>query len=369
MEWKQIRLIPTCLVLATAFVFPWGEVAFAQEWARKMFDHFSHDFGVLVRGQKAEHRFSFRNLYVEDVEVESVTSTCGCTMVEVTKRLLKTHETSEIIARANTIQFLGRKEATVRVRFRKPFPAEVQLHCYMYIRSDVVFEPGQFSFGTVVAGKESPAVSLTATHLARSDWQILQVQAPSYMQVSFKELGRQVGRTSYQLVAKLRPETPPGYIRDNIMLVTNDPDPRLRTLTIQVEAIVTPPLSVRPSPLLLGVLTPGQKVLRKLVVQAQDAFRITGVELPSDAFSAQWPPEANRLQVVTIEFTAPAEPGKVTGTIRLKTDLASDGVVEVPVTGHVVGAEEKDSGTSAEKAPTDAAGSSAPGATTVTDQP
>ncbi|MCS7239113.1 MAG: DUF1573 domain-containing protein [Thermoguttaceae bacterium] len=368
MEWKSIRLLASGLASLSVLILACGRTAPAQEWARKMFDHFSHDFGVLVRGQKAEHRFTFRNLYVEDVEVESVTSTCGCTVVDITKRLLKTHETSEIIARANTVQFLGRKEATVRVRFRKPFPAEVQLHCYMYIRSDVVFEPGQISFGTVIAGKESPAVSVTATHLARSDWQILELRAPSYMHATFKELSRQVGRTSYQIVARLRPETPPGYIRDNIMLVTNDPDPRLRTLTVQVEGIVSPPLSVRPSPLLLGVLTPGQKVLRKLVIQAQESFRLTGVELPSEAFIAALPEEANRLQVVVIEFTAPNTPGKITGVIRLKTDLATDGVVEVPVTGHIVTGEEKPADTSTEKPNSAPAASSPPGTSTVTDQ-
>lgn len=377
MEWKK-GFGPGIFVLAVLLWTIGGpQVAWAQEWARKMFDHFSHDFGVLVRGQKAEHRFRFRNLYVEDVEIESVTSTCGCTVPEVSKRLLKTHEVGEIIARANTTQFLGRKEATIRVRFRKPFPAEVQLHCYMYIRSDVVFEPGLFNFGTVSAGKESPAISVTATHLARGDWQILEARAPKYMTVSVKELSRQLGRSSYQIVARLAPDAPVGYIRDNVLLITNDPDSRLRTLTVQVEAVVAAALTARPSPLMLGVLAPGQKVVRKLLVQGEVPFHITGVELPSEAFSVQVPEEAAQLQWLLVEFTAPSAPGRVSGVLRIQTDLDS-ATVEVPVAGHIVAGEIKPATNTQESAPSSgstpapkSSGSdspSPPGRTTITDE-
>lgn len=329
--------LPLALLLLAAFS---GKVQ-AQEWARKMFDHYSHDFGVLVRGQKAEHRFQFKNLYVEDVEIDSVTSTCGCTIPEVTKRLLKTYETSEIVARANTHQFLGHKEATLRVRFRKPFPAEVQLHVYMYIRSDVVFEPGQVNFGTVTAGKGSQAITVTATHLARGDWKIVDVKGPQFLQFSWEELSRQANRTSYQISVQVLPEAPVGYLRESLILVTNDPDPRMRNLTLQVEGVVVPPLSARPSPLMMGLVAPGQKVVRNLVVQAEAPFRITAVELPSEAFTARYPEEASRVQLVVIEFSAPSQPGKITGVIRIKTDLPEQGTLEVPLSGQIVGSEEK----------------------------
>ncbi len=340
MEWNKRGLWPSFLLTILVWMGSGLHVSSAQEWARKMFDHFSHDFGVLVRGQKAEHRFRFRNLYVEDVEVESVTTTCGCTIPEVSKSLLKTHEVGEIIARANTTQFLGWKEATLRVRFRKPFPAEVQLHCYMYIRSDVVFEPGLFNFGTVSAGKESPEVSVTATHLARGDWQILEVRAPQYISASVKELSRQTGRTSYQIVARLLPDTPVGYIRDNLLLVTNERDSRLRTLTVQVEGVVRAPLSARPSPLMLGLLAPGQKVMRKLLIQGEVPFRVTAVENLPEGFDVQLPGESSKLHWLVVEYTVPRTPGRISATLKIHTDLA-DGILEVPVTGHIVPAEEE----------------------------
>ena len=43
-----------------------------QDWAKAMFDHTSHDFGVVARGAKVEHRFVIENIYEEDAHIQSV---------------------------------------------------------------------------------------------------------------------------------------------------------------------------------------------------------------------------------------------------------------------------------------------------------
>ena len=42
-----------------------ADAAQAQEWANKMFNVTSHNFGTVARGSKTEFRFTFRNLYKE----------------------------------------------------------------------------------------------------------------------------------------------------------------------------------------------------------------------------------------------------------------------------------------------------------------
>ena len=79
-----------------------ADAAHAQEWANKMFNVTNHNFGTVARGSKTEFRFTFRNLYKEDLHVVGVRTSCGCTSPEVTKRDLKTHETSEVVAKFNT---------------------------------------------------------------------------------------------------------------------------------------------------------------------------------------------------------------------------------------------------------------------------
>ncbi len=74
----------------------------AQEWAEKMFSVTSHNFGTVAKGSKTEFRFVYRNLYEEDVHVSSVRTSCGCTQPAITKKLIETHETGEIVAVFNT---------------------------------------------------------------------------------------------------------------------------------------------------------------------------------------------------------------------------------------------------------------------------
>ena len=62
----------------------------AQQWAEKMFDAKSYDFGTIARAAKAEIAFEVTNLYLEDVHIASVRSSCGCTTPRIEKDTLKT---------------------------------------------------------------------------------------------------------------------------------------------------------------------------------------------------------------------------------------------------------------------------------------
>ena len=53
--------------------------ASAQDWADKMFKVKEHDFRIVGRGTKSEFHFEFTNLYEEDVHIQSVRTSCGCT--------------------------------------------------------------------------------------------------------------------------------------------------------------------------------------------------------------------------------------------------------------------------------------------------
>src|SRR6266700_6288669 len=61
----------------------------AKEWAQKMFQANSHDFGHVARGAKAEFAFEVQNLYEEDVHIADVRTSCGCTTPTITKPTLK----------------------------------------------------------------------------------------------------------------------------------------------------------------------------------------------------------------------------------------------------------------------------------------
>ena len=294
---------------------------FGQEWARKMFEQRSHDFGSVAQGAKAEYEFVLSNIYVEDVHIAAVRSSCGCTSPRIKEPLLKTYEKGAIVASFNTRSFRGRKGATITVTFDKPSYAQVQLHARGYIRSDVVLSPGCVHLGSVDQGK--PVEKKVAVNYAgRSDWKILEVNSANpYLSAEPVENSRGGGRVSYDLLVRLDGTAPAGYLKDHLMLVTNDR--RSTQIPVSVEGRVLSGITVSPVPLFMGVVQPGERVTKRLVVRGNKPFRILSIACDDDCFEFDAPADETPrpLHVVPVTFVARNGSGKVANTIRIETDL------------------------------------------------
>jgi hypothetical protein len=211
-----------------------GRGASAQDWANKMFAVTSHNFGTVAKGSKTEYRFVFRNLYKEDLHVAGVRTSCGCTSPTVSKRDLKTHETAEVVATFNTRTFTGQHGATLTVTFDKPFHAEVQLRVAGNIRGDVTFDPPFVDLGNVELGKGVER-TVRVTRVGGSAWEINDVRsANADFEVALSKPTTGAGQTTYDLTMRLKPEAQAGYIKGQLVLVTNDP--RATQIPMDVEA-------------------------------------------------------------------------------------------------------------------------------------
>jgi hypothetical protein len=312
--------------------------ACAQDWARAMFDHTSHDFGVVARGAKVEHRFIVENIYEEDVHIQSVESSCGCSTPQVNRTLLKTWEKAEILVTVDTRGFLGRKDATIKVLFDRPLSTEFQLHVHTYIRSDIVVQPGEVSFGSVMQGTEARQ-TLAVTYAGRDDWRIARVEcANPAIEATAAETSRTPGQVGYSLSVRLKPDAPPGYVRDQLVLVTNDYDARAARVPVAVEGLVVSALTVRPSPLLMGVAEPGKPLVRSIVVQGRAPFRILSVHSSDERFQCQPPSEAKSAHVLPVTLSLKgAKPSTATlsAKLHIETDLAGAKAVDVDVSAQI----------------------------------
>jgi len=282
-----------------------------------MFNTTSHDFGTVAKGSKAEFRFKIKNLYEEDAHVQGVRSSCGCTTPQISRADLKTFETGEIIAEFNTREFTGHKSATLTVTFDKPFHAEVQLHITGFIRSDVVTQPGSIDFGSVDQGQLSEQ-KLHVTYAGRDDWKILDAKtADPWYEVEMKETGRGGGRVSYDLLVRLTKDAPVGLVKDQLILVTNDA--QAREFPVDLQGRITSEITISPAKLFLGVVKPGQKVEKNLVVRGKKPFKIMSVECPK-SFQIEPSQEAKAVHLLKIIYTAGDTTGRVAQKISLRTD-------------------------------------------------
>ena len=307
-----------------------GSSAFGQKWAKDMFDHRSHDFGRVARGAKIEHRFTVENIYEEDARIVSVRSSCGCASTKFSSKILKTWDKADITAVLDTRNFLAQKDSTLTVVFDLPYPAEVQLHIHAYIRSDVVIQPGAVAFGSVAQGTAAQQ-KVKVSYAGRSNWRIERVEAGNpKLKARAVETRRSDGLVDYDLVVELAADAPVGYIREQLILVTNDSRTRASRVPVTVEGVVVPAVTVRPNPLLLGIIRPGQTVTRRLVVQGPKPFKVVTVACEDEHFKCAASETPKKLHLIPVTFTAGETTGNVTGKILIETDLTAK-PIEVPV--------------------------------------
>jgi hypothetical protein len=301
----------------------------AEEWATKMFSVTNHNFGTVARGSKTEFRFAFRNIYKEDLHVVGVRTSCGCTSPEVTKRDLKTHDVGEVVAKFNTRTFLGQHGATLTVTFDKPFFAEVQLRVAGNIRGDVTFDPPFVDLGNVDLGK-SVERSVKVTHVGSGPWEIKDVRSanPNF-EVQLSKPTHTPSQSLYDLTLRLRPDTPAGYVKGQLILVTNDP--RAAQIPMDVEGRVVAEVTVSPQLLALGAVQPGDSVTKNVVVRANRPFCVTGVSCSDGCLTCPTKETPATVHILPVTFQAGKAAGKIERQLKITTDLGEGAVPSVTV--------------------------------------
>ena len=125
---------------------------------------------------------------------------------------------------------------------------------------------------------------------------------------------------SYALKVHVDKNAPAGYLDDHLMFVTNDQSGS--QIPVEVEGRVMPGIMVSPTALFMGVVQPGQKVTKQLVVKGKKPFRILAITCDDKSFKFDTSKDnaAKELHLIPVTFLAGADAGKVVKTIKIKTD-------------------------------------------------
>jgi hypothetical protein len=73
------------------------------------------DFGERDQGTKVFHPFSFKNTGSKNLEIKEVRSTCGCTVGDVNKRILKPGDTASVLITFNTEGYRGKVKKKIKI--------------------------------------------------------------------------------------------------------------------------------------------------------------------------------------------------------------------------------------------------------------
>jgi len=248
-----------------------------QQWAEKMFTKGrTHDFGTVPRGAQLTHSFEITNPYAVEMQITEVKSGCGCVTARAVKTVLQPRESTSIEVRMDGTRFVGPKTVGIRVTVGPRYISSAELRVSANGRTDVVFNPGQVSFGNVTAG-ETPTKTVMMEYAGTLDWKVTEVVAKDFpYDVAVKEAYRRPGQVGYELSVTLKKSAAVGPLRHELLVKTNDP--ATPTVPLLVEGQVVSSLSVQPGSLSLGVMKVGEPLIRRVLVRGASPFRITEVK-------------------------------------------------------------------------------------------
>ncbi|MGL6226882.1 MAG: DUF1573 domain-containing protein [Thermoguttaceae bacterium] len=303
-------LLTVCI--AAFLVLGGTSAVFSQNWAESLFKVKSHNFGKVALQSNTEYRFVFQNTLKSDIQIASVSSSCSCTSPSYSKKVIKSMETGEIIAKVNTSgQHQGKRSATITVRFDRPSEAYVQLEVAVYIRPDVVLSPGTVDFGTVQEGK-SISKTVQVQYAGNPSWKIQKIETSTpylaYRAVP-DESSKNPGEVTYNVTVTLSSNTPPGYFRDNLRFITNEGSLNERgeksnsVIELPVNAAILDNLVAKPSPFQFGMVSPDEVVTKYLVLRGTQPFKVKKVSTNDPQFQFSVPQESSSVQIIAVTLT------------------------------------------------------------------
>jgi hypothetical protein len=234
------------LVGALVLAMPAG-AARAASWADGLFREAGHDFGPVPRGAKLRHPFVLENRLAEPITILDIRASCGCTTGKAGASAVAPGQTAVVEAEMDTRNFVGPKATALFVTLvtASGKQAEVRLGISSTILSDIVLNPGAIDFGAVARG-QTPQQTLTIDRVGAPDWRAERMISTSrVLDAPLKQTARSAATVSYMLTVTLKPDAPAGTVRDEIHILTNDP--QSPTIPVLVTAQVRGDLTASPS--------------------------------------------------------------------------------------------------------------------------
>ena len=142
---------------------------------------------------------------------------------------------------------------------------------------------------------------------------------------------------SYSLSVSVKPDAPAGLLRDELRLISNDPE--TPSIPVMVTGVIRGDLTAAPSVLSLGQVHSSAGAQGRFVVRSSRPFAIRSIEGAGNGFVTSAPDGTRQAtHVVTVAYKP--EDGTTTGDIRrvfrVHTDLPDEPALDLTATLHVV---------------------------------
>ena len=171
---------------------------------------------------------------------------------------------------------------------------------------------------------------MKVTRIGSTPWDITDVRSANpNVEVVLSKPVRSASQTTYDLTMRLKPEAPAGYVKGQLILVTNDP--RAGQIPMDVEGRIVAEVTVSPQLLALGSVQCGGTVTKNVVVRANREFSITGIHCPDGCLTCEPKATPAKVHILPITFQAGDAAGRIERQLKIATDLGEGAVPTVTV--------------------------------------
>jgi hypothetical protein len=287
------------------------------------------------RGVKVKHDFVMVNRLSEPVTILNMRPSCGCTSGKANVSVVAPGQSAVVEAEMDTRNFVGLKSTVLYVTLMTASgqEGEARLGVTSHILSDIVLNPGAIDFGTVTRG-QAPKQVLTIDRINAPGWKFVRMLSASrVIDAQLVQTARTEASASYALTVSLKPEAPPGLVRDEIRLVSNDAE--TASIPIIVTAAIRGDLTASPSVLALGQIHSAAGAEGRFIVRASRPFTIRSIDGANDGFSisaANPSPLATHVVTVSYKPDEGTNRGDIRHTFHVTTDLPGEPPLELVAT-------------------------------------
>lgn len=347
---KKARFIATLLFLFTGALPLRGEEA-----PRIVFESPDYDFGRAYQGEKVIHTYQFRNRGGSDLIIEKVRSSCGCTTALISAKTVLPGESGEIKATFSTRGRRGRQRKTITVISNDPENSAARLTISGEIVAPLNLVPARLHLHEITFGKgksEDVKVELSKDCDIRRITEVHSTSPHITAEVEDTEFsGKRGGLLSFiprlfgggkekvletVLHVRVIPGAPKGRLSGRVTLRYENG--KKGEATLQVYGRVVGNIAARPARLSLGSIYPGAGKEKSIVVTDKRGRKlvINRTETGSEFLEVALEPVDVSSVRCLVKVKPGAPPGVIRGRLKLFTDDAAEGVVEVPYAGRVM---------------------------------
>ncbi len=293
------------------------------------------DFGKVEQGEQVSHTFRFTNQGGQELRIESVKTSCGCTAAVTSLDVIPPGQEGAISATFDTSRYAGEKTKSISVYSNDPTQPMTTLTLQGEILVEVEVDPPQLYLGRVRRGEETVR-SVDILYDANKPITITKIENSSSVVTVQVDDFEKDGRKGKKLIVTLKKDAPLGRVNGAIkVLTTSEKRP---SIEIPVFGSIEGDLVVAPPQVSFGVVRRGDGKAQEVSIKnrANKPVHIVKVESSNTDINTELVAVKDGEEYkLTLSAKNESKPGRIQGDVAVFTDHPTEKVLTIPLYGMV----------------------------------